>query len=163
RGALFGIYLPYSPTGPQAPPEYAMPSAEREQYERALEALARRAPIVLVDPELAEKSVGCCAKQGRLLYIDGAARQIQVCPKFPVGPRALRVDGPGALRRAARAPILQALHRETDEARRCPRDPIGELEGLVQIRFVDSAHRAAAGSYADRWQAALREDPSVAR
>jgi hypothetical protein len=130
-GCVLGVYSPYFPLAARGWRELALDAAARRTWRVLLGEARAAAPIPLVDLDELEQQVGCRARAGISIYVDGVTGQVAPCLRVPFAPPDCRLDrarGIG-LRHVLAHPFLAQYRSATTDASHvgCGQDLAAEL------------------------------------
>ena len=85
-GHAFGLFFKYAALDPASPPGLALAPAAVRDYEDRLRVAAQSSKMLLVDPDVFERGLGCRARAGALVYVDLVTGSVSPCVRTPFSP-----------------------------------------------------------------------------
>jgi len=85
-GNSYGLFFKYSVMDAKAPARLALNPVQTRDYEGRLRAAAESSRMLLADPDVFERGMGCRARSGALVYVDLITGRVSPCVKTPFSP-----------------------------------------------------------------------------
>jgi MoaA/NifB/PqqE/SkfB family radical SAM enzyme len=149
-GCKTGVYLKYIPLDGMSACDMMLGAEATRTYEDLYQKAQKFTPIPIFDPEIIERSHGCRARRGSVVYIDACTGSVMPCVKTPFAPAGcnlLDARHKHRLREVLGSPFYVAYRKSYSPHSQCSGDLKQEIGRYVATRGLSPRDRAKAQAY----------------